>query len=145
MFLLSSLNTAPSFMPISSLVLKLWGCSFIRDWPEFRKLKVPPSDFLLISGDWGRLGIPNLAWMSLIKCYWMLLNAKVTAFTISELLREYQQGCGGKITTSFRLALKHENVIGEWSVKREARTSVFLTETCKLCMELEIQKWSRRL
>ena len=28
--------------------------------------------------------------MSLIKCYWMLQNARVTAFTISELLREKQ-------------------------------------------------------
>ena len=31
--------------------------------------------------------------------------------------------------------LKHESVIGEWSVKMEAGTSVFLTETC---MELEM-------
>ena len=29
-----------------------------------------------------------------MKCYWMLQNAKVTAFTVSELLRENQQGEG---------------------------------------------------
>ena len=30
----------------------------------------------------------------LTKCYWILQNARVTAFTISELLRENQQGMG---------------------------------------------------
>ena len=91
-FLLSSLVTDPSFMSISSLVLELWQFSFIRDWPEIRKSEIPPSEFCPISGDWGKLWIPNLARMSLIECYWMLQNARVTAFTVSELLRENQQG-----------------------------------------------------
>ena len=30
-----------------------------------------------------------------MKCYQMLQNARVTAFTVSELLRENQQGGGG--------------------------------------------------
>ena len=63
---------------------------FVRDWPEIWKSEIPPSEFHPISGDWDVLGIPNLAQMSLIKCYWMLLNARVTAFTISKLLRENQ-------------------------------------------------------
>ena len=92
LFLLSSLVTGPSFMSISSLVLELWQFSFIRDWPEIRKSEIPPSEFCPISGDWGELGIPNLARMSLIKCYWMLQNARVTAFTVSELWRENQHG-----------------------------------------------------
>ena len=92
LFLLSSLVTGPSFMSMSSLVLELWQFSFIRDWPEIRKSEIPLSEFLPISGDWGELGMPNLARMSLIKCYWMLQNARVTAFTISELLRENQKG-----------------------------------------------------
>ena len=49
----------------------------------------------------GELGIPNLAQISLIKCYWMLQNDRVTAFTVSELLRETNKqggGRGGKIT-----------------------------------------------
>ena len=29
--------------------------------------------------------------MSLIKCYWMLQNVRVTAFTVSELIRENQK------------------------------------------------------
>ena len=29
--------------------------------------------------------------MSLMKCYWMLKNIRVTAFTVSEFLRENQQ------------------------------------------------------
>ena len=92
LFLLSILVTGPSFMSISSLILELWQFSFIRDWPEIRKSEIPPSEFCPISGDWGELGIPNLARMSLIKCYWMLQNARVTAFTVSELLWENQHG-----------------------------------------------------
>ena len=36
--------------------------------------------------------------MSQINFYWILQNARVTAFTVSELLRESQKGGGGKIT-----------------------------------------------
>ena len=87
LFLLSSLLTGPSFMSTSSLVLELWQFSFIWDWPKILKLEIPPSEFYPISADW----IPNLVQMSLIKCYWILQNARVTAFTVSELLRENQQ------------------------------------------------------
>ena len=62
-----------------------------RNWPEIRKSEIPLSEFCLVSGDWGKLGIPNLTRMSIMKCYWMLQNAGVTAFTLSELLREKQQ------------------------------------------------------
>ena len=65
LFLLSSLVTGLSFMAISSLVLELWEFSFIRDWPETRKLEIPSSEFCPISGDWDELGIPNLV---RIKC-----------------------------------------------------------------------------
>ena len=85
LFFLSSLVvTGPRFMSISSLVLELWQFSFIR---IDQKSEIPPSEFCSIFGDWGELGIPNLAQMFLMKCYWMLPNARVTAFTISELLR----------------------------------------------------------
>ena len=47
--------------------------------------------FFPLSGDLDNLGIPNLAEMSRMKCYWMLENARITVFTISELLREKQQ------------------------------------------------------
>ena len=91
LFFLLSLVTGPSFMSISSLVLELWQFSFIRDWPEIRKSEIPLSEFCPISGDWGSLGIPNLAGMFLMKCYWMVQNARVTSFTVSELLRLNQQ------------------------------------------------------
>ena len=93
-FLLSSLVTGPSFMSISLLVLELWQSSFIRDWLEIRKLEISPSDFCPISGDWGKLWIPNLARMSLIEGYWMPQTSRVTAFTAFELLRENQLGGG---------------------------------------------------
>ena len=98
LFLLSSLVTDSSFM--SSLVLELWQFSFIRDWPEIRKLEKPLSEFCRTSGYWVELEIRNLARMSLIKYYWMLQNASVTAFIVSELLRENEQerkGKGGEI------------------------------------------------
>ena len=92
LFLLSSLVTCPSFMSILALVLEFWQFSFIRDWPEIRKSKIPPSEFCPISGDWGELWVPRLARMSLMECYWMLQNARVTSFTVLELLRENQLG-----------------------------------------------------
>ena len=83
-------------MSISSLVLELWQFLFIRDWPEIRKSEMPPYEFCPISGDWDKLGIPNLAWIFLIKCYWMLENARTIAYTVSELLTENQQSGGGR-------------------------------------------------
>ena len=44
-----------------------------------------------ISVDWNKLGIPNLVQMFLINCSWMLYNARVISFTVSELLRENLQ------------------------------------------------------
>ena len=70
LFPLLILVTGPSFMSISSLVLKLWQNSFIRDWPEIQKSEKPPSEFCPVSGDSGDLGIPNLTRKSLIKYYW---------------------------------------------------------------------------
>ena len=40
----------------------------------------------------GKLEIPDLALTSLTECYWMLQNAAITAFNVSALLRENQQG-----------------------------------------------------
>ena len=54
-----------------------------------------PSDFCPLSGDWDELGLPNLTRTPLIKCYWMLPNARVTAFTVY-LLKNNQEG--GKTT-----------------------------------------------
>ena len=95
-FLLSSLVANPSFMSIPSLVLELRQFLFVRDSPEIRKSEEPPSEFCPISGDWGEWRIPNLAWALFIKCYWILQNGRVVAFTVSELLRANQQW--GKIT-----------------------------------------------
>ena len=67
--------------------------------PKIRNTPPPPppqSESLPISGDWDKLGIPNLAGLSLTKCYRMLQNVMVTAFTVAEVLREKtQRGWGG--------------------------------------------------
>ena len=95
MFYLSSLVTGSGLMSISLLVLELWQFSFIRAWPEIQKSEILPSEFCPLSTDsYQILMIPNLTRMYLMKSYWMLQNAKVTGFTVSELLREHQQGGG---------------------------------------------------
>ena len=66
----------------------------MKDWPEIRKLEILLSEFCPISGDWDKLGIPNLVQTSLIKCCWFLQNARVTAFTVSELRENQQWGRG---------------------------------------------------
>ena len=43
---------------------------------------------------WDKLGVPNLAQMSLLIFYGTLQNTRVTACTVSELLRENEQGMG---------------------------------------------------
>ena len=90
------LVTGPSFLPILWLILELWQFSFIMDWPEIWKSEPFLSMFCLMSGHWGKLGIPNLALMYLIKCYWLLQDSTFTTFTNSELLRENQPRVGGK-------------------------------------------------
>ena len=97
LFLLSSLVTSSSFMSISPLVLELWQFSFIMDWSEIQKLETPLSELYPTSGDWDKLWIPNLAWMSPIECYWILQNFRVTAFNVFDLLREIQLGVGGGV------------------------------------------------
>ena len=92
LFLLSSLVTGPDLLSTSLLVLEVWQFTFfIRDWSEIQKSEMPLSEFCTILGDWDELGIPNLARMSLIKCYLGLQNARVTTITVSELLRQNQQ------------------------------------------------------
>ena len=86
LFLFSILVTGPSFMSISLLVLKLRQFSLIRDWQEIRKSEIPLSEFCLISGDWSQLGIPNLAQIPLIKCYWMLQSCKMPGLPILHFL-----------------------------------------------------------
>ena len=92
LFLLSSLVTGPDLLSTSLLVLEVWQFTFfIRGWSEIRKSEMPLYEFCTILGDWDELGIPNLARMSLIKCYLGLQNARVTTITVSELLRQNQQ------------------------------------------------------
>ena len=43
--------------------------SFYRRFTKNGKSEIKPSEFCPVSGDWGELGIPNLARTFLIKCY----------------------------------------------------------------------------
>ena len=51
------------------------------------------SEFSSISGDSGELRIPNLARMSLIKCYWILQGYSYNRFWV---IKGNQQGGGGE-------------------------------------------------
>ena len=66
-FLLSSLVTGPSFMPISWLVVELRQFSFITDWPEIQKQEIHLSQFFPTSGDWGKLRMQKMVQTYLIK------------------------------------------------------------------------------
>ena len=70
-------------------VMTIFFCKGLTRNPDIRNT---PSGFCSISGDWDKLGIINLTRTSLTKFYWMLQNTRVMAFTVSELLRENQQG-----------------------------------------------------
>ena len=50
------------------------GFLFVKDWPKIQKSEITPSEYCSISLDWGKLEIPKLSLMSLIKRYWILLN-----------------------------------------------------------------------
>ena len=97
LFLLSRLVSGLSFMSVSSLVLELWQFTFIRDWSEIQKSEIPPSEFYPISVDSGKLGIPNLVQMSLMKFYYMLQNAKVTALIVFKLNGKPTAGGRGEL------------------------------------------------
>ena len=64
-----------------------------------RNLEIGSTPIGILSNIWrkGKLEKPNLSRMSLMKCYWMLQNARFTAFTVSELLKGKLAGVG-KIT-----------------------------------------------
>ena len=51
--------------------------------------EIPPSEFCTISGDWDKWGLPNLAQTFLIKCYWMLQNARVQSFKFCKRLHTH--------------------------------------------------------
>ena len=74
--------------------MTIFFCKGLTRNPDIRNT---PSGFCPISGDWDKLGIINLIRTSLTKFYSMLQNTRVMAFTVSELLRENQQG--GKMIT----------------------------------------------
>ena len=60
---------------------------FITDWPEIGNTPIQalPNIWRL-----GQVRNAKFGTLSLLKCYWMLQIAKVTVFTVSELLREDQ-------------------------------------------------------
>ena len=91
MFLLLSLVTGLSSIWISLMVPKLWKLSFVRDWPEIRKLEIPTPHFCPISGDWGKLRMQNLARIFLTKIHWMLQKARITAFPSQTTVRKSYQ------------------------------------------------------
>ena len=91
------------------------------------EIGIPLSNFCSISVNCGQLGIPNLAQMSLIKSYRTILqNARVTAFTISDLLRENQQG--GEITVPPpKLGLRDQQ---EYTIRTISQSTEVLSLYC---------------
>ena len=134
---LVNFSSGTNFMSILSLVLELWQFTVIRDWPEIQQSEIPPSEFCQISGDWGELWITNLALMSVIECYWMLQNSRVTAFTVFELLRENQLGRGGVKLPPTQIRVK----LDEWKPGFDLLWSTKLYQPISI-MELTIFRTS---
>ena len=86
-------------MSISSLVLELWKCPFIKDWPEIWKSEKPSSDFCPISADWwGEWRVPNFGTNFSNK---MLLNSpKRRAYSFSGSWVIKGKSTMGKVTPS---------------------------------------------
>ena len=68
-----------------------------RELTRNMELEITPPEFCQTSRERDQSRLPYLAGMSLKKCYCMLQNARVTAFSVSELLKENQQGRGLKL------------------------------------------------
>ena len=77
--------------------LELWQFSFIKYWPELWKLEIPLSKFFPISGDWGELGIPNLAKLSLMNAK-SLHVAKCQGYSFYRFWVIKGKSTGSKIT-----------------------------------------------
>ena len=73
--------------------------SFYKRLARNLETRIAPSPFYLISGDWHKLRTPNLVRMFLIKCYCILKNSRVTAFTVSKFLRKNNRGEEGEGVT----------------------------------------------
>ena len=134
------------FCPVSLLiqvscqyVMELWQFSFIRDWPEIRKSEISLSEFCHISGDWGELWIPNLTRISLTEFYWMLQNYRITAFTVVELLRKNQLGCGKFIPVprSTQIRIKSRNKVTESFFSGHASLSFHMMHKFSLSVSTE--------
>ena len=97
-------------------IITISGVMTISDWPEVRKSKILAYTFCSVSGYLGKLGIPSLAQMSIIKCYWMLDNARITAFTISELLMENQTGEGKVSLTPTQIRVNTNNKLWNFCI-----------------------------
>ena len=103
----------------SLLVLELYQFLFIRDWPEILKSEIPSSEFSPISGDWGKLGIPNLAQMTNVSNKKLLKAAKYLAKTnrIGGLL-----GLTIKVTTWLELTTLSFSEWWEWNMFTMTKT-----------------------
>ena len=85
----------------------------LSDSIEICKSEAPPSEFCSTSGDWGKIGIPNLARTSRINFYWILQNARVTATT-----RKGRGGGGVTLSPSTQIRVKEmtqtQVFVNEW-------------------------------
>ena len=94
-----------------------------------RNLEMGNTPVYVLPNIWrlGEVGIPNLARMSLMQCYYLQQNARVTASTVSELLRESQQCGGGKITPTTQIRVKRW-LLGKRGVTSLRRWVAIFTE-----------------
>ena len=102
-FLLSSLVTGPSFMSRSPLVLELWQLYLITDWPGIWKLKIPRLAFAQYLKNYQKLGIPNLARMSLTTCFLIASKSQGYSFYRFWVIKRKPTGDGQGVGANYTI------------------------------------------
>ena len=102
---------------------------FVRDLTRIRKFKTSPSEFCPISGDWGELGPPNMAYVSHKK----LLNAAkcqvCSSFYHFSVIKEKPTG-GDKRFSQMPVFLSYRGQSVIWNVNK--LTGVYIMKTLVL-------------
>ena len=74
----------------SSRVMGVMAIFLYKGLSRDLEIEITTLEFCPKSGDWGKLGIPNLSRMSLKKCYWMLQNATISFIIFWDFSMFYQ-------------------------------------------------------
>ena len=106
------------------------------------------SSTILCPGLYAKLGIPNLACVSLMSSYQMLQSSKFTTFTIAKLFWDNQQENGiypNPTQTCFHKSFRHTIKLLEGQITSSSKEHPVRNGKCKLASATTLQKWNTRI